>query len=104
MTEEQAKTKWCRFVRNSNDLNGQATNRSANGGGFSPTDHGCIGSACMAWRWISGERGDGPVEEIDCDPRDLPDRGEAFSWHAGRDRNKWGLFPRVGYCGDAGKP
>lgn len=103
MTEEEAKTKWCPQVRNSNDLNGQAVNRYANGGDFVEPDHTCVGSRCMAWRWDDG-RGDGPVEEIECLAHELPDRGPAFKWAAGRDRDKWGLFPRLGFCGLAGKP
>lgn len=53
MTEEEAKKKWCPFVRISDgeNLNEPITSRL-----IPLEDHGsgetnCIGSACMAWRW-----------------------------------------------------
>jgi hypothetical protein len=44
MTEEEAKTKWCPFAK-------PGDKRSMSGGTFA-RDHSCIGSACMAWRWV----------------------------------------------------
>lgn len=56
MTEEEAKTKWCPFVRHLEtvDIDGsvQATNRPQ--GNARPAPSGkttCIGSSCIAWRW-----------------------------------------------------
>ena len=81
MTEDQAKTKWCPFVRFGIDsLSGQLTNRR--------TDHAkaqnvnCIGSQCMAWRWIMT-----PDDAMETDG-------------VGR----MGGGTPTGYCGLAGKP
>lgn len=55
MTEDEAKTKWCPFVRVYSVADGEhpsAPNGSWNrhqADGLSETR--CIGSACMAWRW-----------------------------------------------------
>lgn len=51
LTEEQAKEKWCPFVRIEID---------AFGSGIAPIKRDdprnvCIASQCMAWRWIDGE-------------------------------------------------
>jgi len=82
MIEEEAKTKWCPFVRH--DTAGQ------NPGSFNrtilstdKTNLNCIGSACMAWRWNypPAEEVDGlKVVEVHHDPSGS------------------------GYCGLAGKP
>ena len=51
MTEDEAKTKWCPFVRGDNSDN--AINRWCDGkvpdGQYAMAY--CIGSQCMAWRW-----------------------------------------------------
>ena len=50
LTEDEAKTKWCPFVRASiyeaadNDVSGNRAGPLRESGG-------CIASACMAWRW-----------------------------------------------------
>ena len=59
MTEEEAKTKWCPFVRATRamDAISPAHNRVcfAEAGQMmvntNPDFSHCIGSACMAWRW-----------------------------------------------------
>lgn len=55
MTEEEARTKWCPFVRIGNYLSGGSLNRAANG----DIDNAmkCIASECMGWRWINAETG-----------------------------------------------
>jgi hypothetical protein len=52
-TEEEAKTKWCPFVRFGwGDVRNSAPgiNRCGSGDG-EMSESKCIGSACMAWRW-----------------------------------------------------
>lgn len=66
LTEEQAKEKWCPFVRTvkfSPSVSGgiaimQAIalgNRLAENSDELPGVTRCIGSACMAWRWVAVE-------------------------------------------------
>lgn len=63
MTEEEAKTKWCPFVRHA-DAGGGSFNRGSEAN--NPTNQGrvdggwsctCIASACMAWQTIYSPRG-----------------------------------------------
>ena len=49
LTEEEAKTKWCPFARQSDEGTG-AYNRYQDM--TMPPSCLCIASACMAWRWI----------------------------------------------------
>lgn len=84
MTEEEAKTKWCpHAVASHTDPRQRIEDRFL---------HQCIGSACMAWRWSSGERHhptcaniasqlDLEEQPCDCDPQ-----------------------PAIGFCGLAGMP
>lgn len=51
MTEDEAKTKWCPFVRHANGSNGAGVNRINWDRTYDYAN--CIGSACMAWRWDS---------------------------------------------------
>lgn len=56
MTEDEAKTKWCPFVRlKPTDSDGQAFNRLLSHASQPRDDYEialakCVGSACMAWR------------------------------------------------------
>lgn len=66
MTEDEAKAKWCPFIRMTADGPGEwHTNRA---GGDSPGDassYRCIASACMAWRLDSARSGtDDLIREI----------------------------------------
>lgn len=86
MTEDEAKTKWCPFVRNDYALTG--------GNRYKEAPHKvapCIGSACMAWRWrdLAGEwdRRENKIEQAN-----------------GRQCEPPPSFPKVGYCGLAGRP
>jgi hypothetical protein len=83
MTEEEAKTKWCPHVRYmGSNLQECGANRwkqilpVEEPDALNPVACRCIGSACMAWRWIGDEF------------MDALDSSKA---------------PR-GYCGLAGKP
>lgn len=49
MTEEEAKTKWCPFAIEAS-FNRVGINRNLNGDPITP----CIGSQCMAWRYLEG--------------------------------------------------
>lgn len=66
MTEDEAKTKWCPFVRvllDTPDLKGTGNRLSSLEADLdNPVQARCIASDCMAWRWI------GP-------PRDQPRHG-----------------------------
>ena len=79
MTEDEAKTKWCPFQRQSEQGVGGSYNRPTNGG------FGCIASDCMAWR---------KLDQIGIGPN-----GEK------RDRDLDGRTRWVdrGYCGLAGE-
>lgn len=77
MTEDEAKTKWCPFVRvHGGDL---SFNRyaAADNPAFNCT---CLGSACMAWRW-----------------RWIPEMEISRGAHLIESKTE-------GYCGLAGKP
>lgn len=55
MTEAEAKTKWCPFVRMTASQGEWHINRDPSLPS-APTDtqaYRCIGSACMAWRWYA---------------------------------------------------
>ncbi len=65
MTEEEAKTKWCPYTT------------------LGDTTEGCIGSGCMAWRWINVS------PEAD-------DEIKALGYHP--------MHRLRGFCGLAGKP
>ena len=94
MTEEEAKTKWCPFAR---VIVGQADGshiatqppynrfqRADDRTAVPPASY-CIGSACMAWRWIKPiPRFKEGTMEVDPETLNLP--------------------PTHGYCGLAGKP
>jgi hypothetical protein len=54
MTEEEAKTKWCPFVRHAEDTN-QETSVPAFNRLAEPLRYNlnCVGSDCMAWRYVN---------------------------------------------------
>ena len=57
-TEEEAKKKWCPFVR-SGLVNGASVNRNLEDVETSfiswDGENTCLGSKCMMWRWVDGE-------------------------------------------------
>lgn len=55
MTEDEAKTKWCPQTQ----FDPQRTPQ-----GFHPSQT-CLGSACMAWRWIEGSDDVGGFKRVD---------------------------------------
>ena len=78
MKESEAKTKWCPFVRLTDDF---GDNRPS--GGAAETFLTCIGSECMAWRW-------------EVSPTELARRGQQ--------QNLGEYVKPTGFCGLAGKP
>ena len=88
MTEEEAKTKWCPFVRATNS----GSERTFNRWSLEPiTDTPlltCCGSDCMAWRW-SHPMG---AQQIGHGPGAASTTVEDTTQFSG------------GYCGLAGKP
>jgi hypothetical protein len=50
MTEDEAKTKWCPFVRHPVNMPGYSNGNRFNKPSLDATCR-CIGSRCMAWRW-----------------------------------------------------
>ena len=86
MTEDEAKTKWCPFVRVSGTGGEWHTNRPSHADvDAKPFDH-CIGSACMAWR-VDAERFQ------DARSGRLSDR----------DTTGHGTWIKLGHCGLAGE-
>lgn len=75
MTEDEARTKWCPFARlafatSTGETNVPGYNRVVVFGEeptLNPEDSRCIGSDCMAWRWVMD-----PDEHGVCPP---PTRG-----------------------------
>lgn len=51
MTEDEAKTKWCPFVRFVGSTMSEHSAFSSRLEDLSPEGTRCIASACMAWRW-----------------------------------------------------
>jgi hypothetical protein len=87
MTEEEAKTKWCPFVRAGSALGGYLSNR-IEGNGVPSTL--CIGSACMAWRW-------GAMYTFGTEWNPNTGQPQAFP-------ESMKVSTTEGYCGLAGKP
>ena len=64
MTEQDAKTRWCPFARTV-ERNGQESSQPRNRAADTVEDEVaevpnlvatlCLGSACMAWRWLASE-------------------------------------------------
>ena len=105
MTEDEAKTKWCPFVRfnfppipNGDGMERWNNRDSSIGGGESEAS--CIGSECMAFRWL-----------YDSDYQVFTDyNGSRFEANTvgrlkeAQENNYKPLVPVEGYCGPAGKP
>lgn len=104
MTEDEAKTKWCPFVRtktmafSQGELPGVAgVNRDFDG---VPVDrlHTCLGSACMAWR---------EIHDVATETTRSAQRPEGDGWLPGPGYDDW-TRQRAdfvgGYCGLAGRP
>jgi len=90
MTEDEAKTKWCPFVR-------------AAGPADPASGYLCIGSACMAWRWGAVEceppYGSGGISTAEL----LRLRPNLTPYHNPADTKRLFAVPS-GRCGLAEKP
>lgn len=53
LTEEQAKTKWCPFVRQGSAVSGLGSLNREHEHGHTYGGLNCIASDCMAWCWHS---------------------------------------------------
>lgn len=88
MTEEEAKTRWCPFIRFTDETDG--TYGVSNRGDVCDRSHNqeardlsrCISSACMAWRW----------------------QRDAHYANAGAHLTHYSTSKTEGFCGLAGKP
>lgn len=90
LTEEEAKTKWCPHVRQSDGIGEVATNRWDEDN--NPAYARCIASECMAWEWAT---------------KPNPDFKECNMWPDQRARHEMDrTLPdhERGYCGLSGKP
>lgn len=98
MTEEEAKAKWCPFVRYQDNYEGHAAiNRGGTG-----ADR-CIASACMAWR----EQVIPEEQENRFNVKERPEGDDWKPWTPKPDNHSWWRVrpeQRIGYCGLAGAP
>lgn len=57
ITPEEARQKWCPFVRAAGDHSGHAATgvvtANRNSDGDTPLSSNCIASDCMSWRWAT---------------------------------------------------
>jgi hypothetical protein len=108
LTEDQAKEKWCPFVRVEVGHGLAAANRHTDNGSALVRAQ-CIASQCMAWRWS----GRSPILLHEAGPPDGREAWESYDrliaqgWTRGSDTpgGVWLNPPKKpeGYCGLAGK-
>jgi hypothetical protein len=79
LTEEEARSKWCPFVRAGNEAGCNRSDAASNGSLIH-----CIASACMAWR-----------------TSETPERKKLADVEFARSGRR---FEPTGYCGLAGAP
>ena len=100
MTEDEAKTKWCPFVRahsEAGSYNRASTKQSEDG--VEDWGHNkCVASSCMAWRGVPQVLGRVRV-------RVKGDGGSTIVSLAAAKKFNWQIIPDdTGYCGLAGAP
>ena len=111
MTEDEAKTKWCPFVRLKFAATSDAPscNRDEGQTASFKRQTMCIGSACMAWRWLpllADEAFKNAVIKAAGDIGDKTENRHKAAAHVIANRAAYGLptQPFDGFCGLAGKP
>lgn len=108
MTEDEAKTKWCPFVR-AWECGGQSwvarpLTGPEDGGQMTAEKAFCMGSACMAWRWSDAKRTATFLDAVQAHMKSVPNPNFAKSTqvvYAERGRE---FEQTEGYCGLAGPP
>lgn len=90
LTEEEAKTKWCPYVRVEY---GTTSGLNRDGLGCAADTAICLASGCMAWRWLMDEPHDIECASVRTQMDPVPDLC-----------NCDGPSTRVGFCGLAGAP
>ena len=105
MTEDEAKTKWCPFVRMTAHNGEWKTNR----GDFPAGALACTANECMAWRWLPLMADDAfkaAVIKAATEIGDTSNGRHKASQHVIANRAAYGLptQPFDGYCGLAGAP
>lgn len=113
MTEDEAKQKWCPQyqVSGSDDDDNRSTGWDQNEKAYRQTlkNAFCLGSRCMAWRWVPLQADDAFKNAIIKAAADIgdtsPNKMKATN-HVIANRAAYGLptQPFDGYCGLAGKP
>ena len=114
MTEDEAKTKWCPQYQvnggtDADDNRSTRFNPETKTYGPSLENPKCIGSACMAFRWIPLMADDAfkdAVIKAAADIGDKTDSKHRAAKHVTENRAAYGLpvAPFDGFCGLAGKP
>lgn len=56
VTEKEAETKWCPHARDANLAGNRDSDHEGSGTVIGAT---CLGSQCMAWRWLQGTEHNG---------------------------------------------
>jgi hypothetical protein len=110
VTEDEAKTKWCQFVRfSSGDQPAfnrgmvDPMNRIDLGNEYIPR---CIGSACMAWRWDQSriDRNEAGLTKIEAIRDYRAKHGSDLQTAKDAVERAWSEPKTEGFCGLAGAP
>lgn len=118
MTEEEARKKWCPFVRQSNGPDGTWNRFNAASHVSDLENYTCLGSGCMAWRSAWEEHPDAKMLRYEKQSialyGDAPKPKDGEGWEPVKHKNpnlKDTAEPfidhwrrRVGFCGLAGNP
>lgn len=102
MTEEEAKTKWCPFVRITPESEGFHPTSNREQPMLKTNDAGvismCIGSHCMAWRWSRRGMVEVPEKTFGPEAKSIMSASDAALL-----KQDGTPVPDLGYCGLAGR-